>query len=138
MYSKYLNRHNLNVNRDSDRTMQQIESELDSLESLAKSQQSVRLLTTDKLETEPVNILSGEGMNFVLSVTILMFAAVFILKTGLQRIKKDNFKNLEYNSTVSCHKCYFYNRNYYLKCAVHPNKVLTKKAEECRDYQPRK
>ena len=122
MYLKYLNRNNLILDRDSDRFIQQINSES----------------TTDKLETEQINIVNGEGMNFVLSIFLLIFAAVFILKAGLQRRTKHSSKKFEYNSKTACRKCYFYNKNFYLRCAVHPDRVLTNKAEDCRDYQPRK
>ena len=122
MYLKYLNRNNLILDRDSDRSIQQINSES----------------TTNKLETEQINIVNGEGMNFVLYVSLLIFTAVFIFKAGLQRIAKDSSKKLEYNPKIACRKCYFYNKNFYLRCAVHPDKVLTEKAEDCRDYQPRK
>ena len=33
-----------------------------------------------------------------------------------------------------CRNCKFYNRNLYLRCAVHPSLVLTKKAHNCIDY----
>ena len=122
MYLKYLNRNNLILDRDGDRSIQQINSES----------------TTDKLETEQINIVSNQGKTFVLSIFLLIFAAVFILKAGLQRRTKHSSKKLEYNSKIACRKCYFYNKNYHLRCAVHPDRVLTDKAEDCRDYQPRK
>jgi hypothetical protein len=36
---------------------------------------------------------------------------------------------------VSCHKCRYFNANPYLKCALHPDTVLTEGAVDCRDYQ---
>lgn len=33
-----------------------------------------------------------------------------------------------------CRSCRFYAKNLYLKCAVHPSIVLTKKARNCLDY----
>jgi hypothetical protein len=33
-----------------------------------------------------------------------------------------------------CHKCRFFNQNFYLGCAVHPSKVLKPEAHDCPDY----
>jgi hypothetical protein len=37
---------------------------------------------------------------------------------------------------VSCEKCRFFNNNPYIKCAIHPSKVLTAQAKDCSDYSP--
>lgn len=35
---------------------------------------------------------------------------------------------------IPCSNCRFFNNNLYLKCAVHPYKVLSEKAIDCSDY----
>ncbi|MCU0534112.1 MAG: hypothetical protein MUD14_09475 [Hydrococcus sp. Prado102] len=41
------------------------------------------------------------------------------------------------NCQVSCENCRFFNNNPYVKCAIHPSKVLTAQAKDCADYSPR-
>lgn len=36
--------------------------------------------------------------------------------------------------SVNCMNCRYFNDSHYLKCAVHPSTVLTKKALNCSDY----
>lgn len=40
-------------------------------------------------------------------------------------------------NSIPCTKCQFFHNNSYLKCAVHPNKVLRPDAKECLDYSLR-
>ncbi len=54
-----------------------------------------------------------------------------ILELGAAKIKDISFASF---SSSPCRKCKFYNRNLFLKCAVHPNRVLTKQATNCIDY----
>ena len=39
------------------------------------------------------------------------------------------------STQTNCTKCRFFDDNSYLKCAVEPNKVLKKEAQECLDYE---
>lgn len=38
---------------------------------------------------------------------------------------------------ASCENCRFFNNNPYIKCAIHPSKVLSAQARDCADYSPR-
>lgn len=36
-----------------------------------------------------------------------------------------------------CTNCRFFQNNFYLKCAVHPHKVMSTEAKDCPDYWPK-
>jgi hypothetical protein len=40
------------------------------------------------------------------------------------------------HSQIPCPNCRFFHRNSYLRCAVHPLKVLSREASHCSDYWP--
>lgn len=134
----YLNRENITSPLDlSDRLMQQIKSD-NLVHSKVEYRQHGHLSTTEELEPGQINILNDESTILIFSIPLFVLAAVLLLKQGVQKVTKERSENFQYSSKVPCRKCYFFNNNGYLKCAVHPNKVLTKNAEDCHDYQPKK
>ncbi|HAX77859.1 MAG TPA: hypothetical protein DCY88_18970 [Cyanobacteria bacterium UBA11372] len=48
--------------------------------------------------------------------------------------KKESFFNFDRFNKVPCRNCRYFTGNFYLKCAVRPSEVLTKKAINCSDY----
>ncbi|MCY7337011.1 MAG: hypothetical protein LH613_12495 [Chamaesiphon sp.] len=38
------------------------------------------------------------------------------------------------NDKVPCDRCQYFSHNPYIKCALHPDTVLTDRAVDCRDY----
>lgn len=72
------------------------------------------------------------------------FFSLVVLFTGttiwLAKTRRENkFENLfQINPfpQVPCRKCQYFSGSHYLKCAVHPNEVLTNKAINCSDYCP--
>jgi hypothetical protein len=71
-------------------------------------------------------------------VTILIVTFVGIVLKQLKSLKTFNepFITHQYSHQVSCRRCRFFNNNFYLKCAVHPDTVLTSEAKDCPDYSP--
>ena len=129
-----LNRENV-TSAHSDRLMQQIKSEL--VHSRVEYRQHGHLSTTEQLEHGQINILNDESMILVVSIPLFVLAAVLLFKQGVEKVTKERPKNFKCSSKVPCRRCYFFNKNGYLKCGVHPNMVLTKDAEDCQDYQPK-
>jgi hypothetical protein len=39
------------------------------------------------------------------------------------------------NYKTPCYRCQYFSDNPYLKCALHPDMVLTEKAVDCQDYR---
>ncbi len=55
-----------------------------------------------------------------------------IRELGTVKIKDISFARF---SSSPCRNCEYFDRNLYLKCAVHPNRVLTRQASNCIDYR---
>lgn len=130
----YLNRNKLASYPKGDRLVRQIKSEREFSNPIVKYRQPEQLSTAETSKSGQIDLLNDNSTAFMLSIPLFVFAALSILKAGLQKIAKKS----ECGSKVACRKCYFFNNNYYLKCAVHPHRVLTKNAADCRDYQPSK
>ena len=86
----------------------------------------------NEVQTDPGTLEIFSMMIF----SIFMGLSLSCLTRGLKNskangeiIKQKHFKKLP------CHSCKFFNQNPYLKCAVQPNIALTKKADNCQDYQ---
>lgn len=76
---------------------------------------------------ESLSIILGVGM--VILLMILLHWNSNFLKTisrSLGYLKEGNHGH--------CRRCKFYHPNAYLKCAVHPSKVLSTAAQDCPDY----
>ena len=126
----YLNRNKLASHPNGDRLARQIKSERDFSDPIVNYRQPDQLSTTEIPKPEQIDLLYDEGIAFVLSIFLFIFAAGFILKSGLQKISKNGAQKSKCGSTIACRKCYFFKKNYYLRCAVHPHKVLTKNAAD--------
>lgn len=64
---------------------------------------------------------------------ILIGMVIWLSKRRMGQ-KKESFFNFERFNQVPCRKCRYFTGNFYLKCAVRPSDVLTKKAIDCSDY----
>ncbi|MEL7079314.1 MAG: hypothetical protein AAGK10_03445 [Cyanobacteria bacterium J06555_3] len=138
LYRKYLNvnENELILERDSDRLLPQIKYEENLINSVDRY--SYDLPPTEELEGSRVNSSNIEGITALTIVYLFIFTAIFILKFGLQKVIEKKPNEIRPYSKIACRKCYFFNKNRYLRCAVHPDKVLTDRAENCQDYQAKK
>lgn len=131
----YLNRKNNTSTywSDGDRA-EQIEVDENLIKSGIDSTQETQPSTTVNDSKQP-RLINEKGMTFLIVIPILLLALGFILKMGLKKISKNHLKFNKYHPKIGCRQCHYFDKNQYLKCAVHPDKVLTKKAKVCRDYQ---
>ena len=80
---------------------------------------------------------------YVLIAIVLTSGIAAIASVGISlyqqrsRQKSSSYfpKVFQDSTQTKCTNCDFYDSNSYLKCAVHPTKVLTKEAQECMDYE---
>lgn len=89
------------------------------------------------IETEPVDknnfnsdkLESNHPDNTVIFIApiLLGLTTAAIIYRRLNRVKQVN---------LPCKNCQFFSHNSYLKCAVNPADVMTKKATDCREYCP--
>ncbi len=104
---------------------------------------------TEPLQKQP-NLINGKDITFFLSIPILFLIVGFIVRISCQKLgviysitaipsllglSKNKLQPVEQTPKITCYQCHFFNNNHYLKCAVHPDKVLKKEAQDCVDYQ---
>ena len=68
------------------------------------------------------------GFIIVRAVFVLIIPAIWI------KINKQRVVTIGGRQRIPCKSCQYFVNNTYLKCAVHPNIVLTQKALNCSDY----
>lgn len=75
--------------------------------------------------------------SFALLLGCLVSISLLILLGKYPNLVKATYQTLgDEQESYRCRSCTFFDKNLYLKCAVHPNTVLTKEAMHCPDYWP--
>lgn len=82
--------------------------------------------------------------NIAVEEVLILPIALLVIAWGVLILKHlDVWKNLRYklnsikcSHQIPCYNCKFYNKNPYLKCAVHPSEALSERAVNCSDYCP--
>ncbi len=103
--------------------------------SLENSNTKIAIDTESKVVLPSVNQPVSSIDIFFIWIAILSITSSFLyeLIKKLEIIEiKDKFVSPSFQTP--CRNCQFYDRNPYLKCAVHPNRVFTKQAINCVDY----
>ncbi|WP_319420670.1 hypothetical protein [Pleurocapsa sp. FMAR1] len=125
----YLNSKNITSNKNSDLYFQQIDADENFVQlSPSINQPLKKQFSNTKVDNIPILFL----------IAFLLLTTRFLFKIGFQKASNNQLKFIEDNSKIACPKCYYYNNNNYLKCALYPDKVLTDEAKNCRDYQSKK
>ena len=99
------------------------------------------------LYTEDLNGTTSQGSppnqtNFPVENFLLIPLGLFAIAWGILLLTQlDLWKNLRHRITsvnhshqIPCSNCQYFNRNPYLKCAIHPSKALNEEAINCADY----
>jgi hypothetical protein len=71
------------------------------------------------------------------SIVLVGFVVLSAIAAAIyEHFSKRNKPSLspKLSAKVLCHECYYFSYNHYVKCALHPDKVLTDQAIDCRDY----
>lgn len=87
-----------------------------------------------QLPTRTVTDFKG-GFLFV-SVVFVVIASVLSCVKGFKFPKglSNKLNTIKRSHRIPCSTCRFYNNDPFLKCAVHPSKVLSEEACDCPDY----
>ena len=87
----------------------------------------------EQVSSEKVN-LDDRLLLWILLLLLIVCQTFFNLKYR-KKIKYNRRFGIHKSPQVPCKKCrYFAAKNQFLKCAVHPSKVLTAQAVNCSDY----
>ncbi len=82
------------------------------------------------------HIAKSSNMFDLMSVLMVCSTVCFVTVTCnyLSKVIRPPLKSSA-TDKLPCRNCQYFNSNYYIKCAVNPNNVLTDRAADCRDYQ---
>lgn len=79
---------------------------------------------------------SGSLLLVPLSFVALSGLLLFLLQANLWKNFRNNLMPIKHLRKIPCANCQFFNSNPFLKCAVHPSKVLSPEARDCSDFSP--
>jgi hypothetical protein len=83
--------------------------------------------------------IANEGLLWTpLYLTLIAWALLFLVPLNVWKSLRSKPNPLEKACKYPCLSCRFFENNHYLKCAVHPSKVLSTEANECPDYWSQK
>ncbi|MBD2605720.1 hypothetical protein H6G81_14590 [Scytonema hofmannii FACHB-248] len=81
---------------------------------------------------------------FLIIISLVVLSAILFhrgyanaapIYASIAKQRRHSF-SLKQHHKVPCHRCRYFSRNPYLKCALHPVIVLTEQAVDCTDYCP--
>ena len=111
------------------KTIQSLASATPPINSSALNVRIASSAANGEIDTFPLlvpNSLILGGLVIIVSIV----AAIYTMMTkSIQRSS-----SLKSSPNVQCFKCQYFSRNPYVKCALHPDTVLTERAVDCRDY----
>lgn len=98
------------------------------------------LIETPTLEKNTQNeglLFFSSGLVAIAIVGTLALIALMLKRMAFSKAIDNRLTKTKHNCQVSCENCQFFDNNPYLKCALHPSKVLSPEAKDCSDYSPR-
>ena len=102
-----------------------------------RSYRSVDVVPRYRLDASHVNEVSAINDNISTFLGVWMVISLMILihwNANFLKTISRAWGSLREANNSHCRSCKFYHHNAYLKCAVHPSKVLMAAAQDCSDY----
>lgn len=95
------------------------------------------IAASDSTTTNP-KASPEDGSWWASSLSLLTLLGIFVLLVrSISRKHQGKYLSVSRQSPqIPCQNCRFYNKNPYIKCAVHPHTASTKEATDCTDYWP--
>ncbi len=80
-------------------------------------------------------IETNNSLSFVALVSLIAISiTIWLWRSRFPKVSGDRSNHFENYTQSQFTKCRFFDNNSYLKCAVHPTKVLREEAKNCSDY----
>ena len=98
-----------------------------------------RSIATTPSNSLPPSDRGMETLSTVDTVSLILVSLVILssitaaIYTCLPKLMQPLF-HPKLNDKVPCDRCQYFSHNPYIKCALHPDTVLTEQAVDCRDY----
>ena len=96
-------------------------------------------IATTPSNSLPPNYPSAEipATPYTISLILVGLAIIAAIASAIYdripKIVKPSFKP-KLKDRVPCDRCHYFSHSHYLKCAIHPDRVMTEQAVDCRDY----
>jgi hypothetical protein len=90
------------------------------------------------IQQRPDSILSYDIAWLVLMVVVAISAVVAQVYAFIPKVRKRQSSNHKQRYEETCQRCQYFHHNLYLKCAIHPDTVLTEDSIDCKDYCQKK
>lgn len=74
-----------------------------------------------------------DTVSLILGGIVIIAAVAAVIDACIPKMMQPLFSP-KLNCKVPCDRCRYFNHNPYVKCALHPDTVLTEQAIDCRDY----
>lgn len=87
-----------------------------------------------KIEDSSLKKNNVDSNSLVIILSLLFIGCRFYWLLSKNKSTPKSSLSIRRFSQIPCKKCRFLAKNQYLKCAVHPSKVLTEQAANCLDY----
>jgi hypothetical protein len=93
------------------------------------------------------NITTGQASNsipasdltwLVLMMLVMLSAVVAQIYAYIPKFRQRQSSKMTQRHETTCHRCKYFHNNLYLKCALHPDTVLTEASIDCTDYCSKK
>ena len=101
-------------------------------------------ISSNEIVHEKDTTEASNSLDLIAIATIALIGiSIYLVRLGAARSLRSRFPKTSTNfskafkdsTQTNCTNCRFFDSNSYLKCAVHPSKVLKKSARECLDYE---
>ena len=100
-------------------------------------------LSSNQIVHEKDTTEADNGLGLIAIAAIALIGiSIYFVRLGAAHASRSRFRKVsgfpkafKSSTQTKCTNCRFFDSNSYLKCAVHPTKVLKKEAQECLDYE---
>ncbi len=98
-----------------------------------------RYIATTSSDALPPSYRGMGTLSTVDTVSLILMSFVIISSIAaaiyacIPKVIQPSFRP-KMNDKVPCDRCQYFSHNPYVKCALHPDTVLTDRAVDCRDY----
>lgn len=74
-----------------------------------------------------------DTVSLILMSFVILSSIAAAIYACIPKLMQPSFRP-KLNNKVPCYECQYFSHNPYLKCALHPDTVLTDRSVDCRDY----
>ena len=85
---------------------------------------------TDRGSSHPFTV---DTVSLILVSLVILSSIAAVIYACVPKLMQHSFRP-KLSAKVPCDRCQYFSHNPYVKCALHPETVMTDRAIDCRDY----